>query len=50
MNRVLPADADGTFLARRRERQANYLAMIEDRFGGFRRWTVPLGEEDVIGV
>lgn len=50
VNRVLPADADGEFLARRREREAGYLAMIEAELGGLERWAVPLREEDVVGV
>ena len=50
VNRVLPEDADGEFLARRREREAEYLAMIEERLGGLERWTVPLREEDVVGL
>ena len=50
VNRVLPDEADGAFLARRREREAAYLDMIEDRLGELRRWTVPLKEGDVVGV
>ncbi|MFO7894225.1 MAG: TRC40/GET3/ArsA family transport-energizing ATPase [Longimicrobiales bacterium] len=50
VNRVLPAEADGEFLARRREREAQYLAMIDRDLGGLERWTVPLREEDVVGV
>lgn len=50
VNRVLPEEADGRFLARRREREADYLAMIEDELGELDRWTVPLREEDVVGV
>lgn len=50
VNRVLPVEADGQFLARRREREAEYLAMIEAELGGLRRWTVPLREDDVVGV
>ncbi len=50
VNRVLPAGADGEFLARRREREAGYLAMIEAELGGLERWKVPLREEDVVGV
>ncbi|HSK23532.1 MAG TPA: ArsA family ATPase [Egicoccus sp.] len=34
VNRVLPAEADGEFLAQRRAQQADYLAEIERRFAG----------------
>ena len=50
VNRVLPEGADGAFLARRREREARYLARIRDQLGELPRWTVPLREEDVVGL
>lgn len=50
VNRVLPAEADGEFLGRRREREASYLAMIDRELGALQRWRVPLREEDVVGV
>ena len=50
VNRVLPDEADGRFLARRREREAEYLAMIDRELGALERWTVPLREEDVVGT
>ncbi len=50
VNRVIPADADGAFVARRRERQAEYLRMIEERLGGVPNVRVPLFDRDVIGL
>ncbi|MDX1675692.1 MAG: TRC40/GET3/ArsA family transport-energizing ATPase [Longimicrobiales bacterium] len=50
VNRVLPERADGAFLARRREREAEYLARIRDQLGGLPRWTVPLRDTDVVGL
>jgi arsenite/tail-anchored protein-transporting ATPase len=50
VNRILPADADGAFLARRRHRQARYLAEIDDAFADLPRVRVELREEDVTGV
>lgn len=49
VNRVLPATADGAFLARRREREAGYLERIDRELAGVPRWRVPLREEDVSG-
>jgi arsenite/tail-anchored protein-transporting ATPase len=50
VNRILPDDADGDFLARRRTREARYLADIDDAFGDLPRIRVALREEDVAGV
>lgn len=50
VNRVLPPEEDGAFLARRRGREAHYLAMIERELGDLTRWTVRLQGEDVVGV
>ncbi|MFW6206032.1 MAG: ArsA family ATPase, partial [Gemmatimonadota bacterium] len=50
VNRVLPDAADGAFLARRRQREAEYVTMIEDRLGALERWTVALRESDVVGM
>ncbi len=50
VNRVLPDEADGTFLARRRERQASYLAEIDETFAGLPRLRVPLLATDVQGI
>lgn len=50
VNRVLPAAADGHFLARRRAREARYLAEIDDAFADLTRVRVELREEDVSGV
>lgn len=49
INRVLPESADGDFIARRREREADYLARIDRELGALSRWRVPLREEDVAG-
>ena len=50
VNRVLPADADGEFLARRREREARYLEEIETRLGHLPSLRIPLGAEDPVGL
>ena len=50
VNRVLPGTADGEFVARRRAREAEYLARIEAELGDLERWTVPLWEHDIVGV
>jgi arsenite/tail-anchored protein-transporting ATPase len=50
VNRLLPDAADGDFLARRRQREARYLAEIDDAFDDLPRPRVELREEDVTGV
>lgn len=50
VNRVLPADAGGEFLARRREREAAYLSQIDEVFAGLPRLRVPLFDSDVQGM
>jgi arsenite-transporting ATPase len=47
VNRVLPDDADGAFLARRREREASYLARIDAELAAVPRVRVRLRESDV---
>jgi arsenite/tail-anchored protein-transporting ATPase len=47
VNRVLPADADGAFLADRREQQRGYLAEIRRRFAGHPIVEVPQQRRDV---
>lgn len=50
VNRVLPVDADGTFLARRRERESRYLAEIDQAFDRYPIYRIPLLDADVVGV
>ncbi len=50
VNRVLPDDADGEFVARRRARERHYRDDIARRFGDLIRATVPLQAADVSGV
>ncbi len=50
VNRVLPAEAEGPFLARRRERERDYLEEIESSFRGGRLFHMPLFETDVHGL
>lgn len=50
VNRVLPTDAAGTFMARRREREASYLDRIEREFGDLARVRLELREGDVVGL
>lgn len=49
-NCVLPPHADGEFLARRREREAEYLAGIDDSFGHLPRLRIQLRGDDPVGV
>ena len=50
VNRVLPEDAEGAFLARRREREARYLEEIDRELGAYPRVRVPLFDTDVQGM
>ena len=50
VTRVIPADADGEFLARRREREAVYLERIDAELARYPRVRIPLEAEDVTGV
>jgi arsenite/tail-anchored protein-transporting ATPase len=50
VNRVLPASADGDFLAARREQQAAHLAEIATRFPALRRVEVAQQRRDVAGL
>lgn len=50
VNRVLPAEVEGAFLARRRERQQEYLARITTAFAKHPIHHVPLVEGDVVGL
>jgi arsenite-transporting ATPase len=50
VNRVLPEHAEGSFVERRRAREAGYLDDIKSRFAAHDLRFVPLVEEDVIGV
>ena len=47
VNRVLPIDADGTFLSARRRQEARYLDEIDRVFARLPRVTVPLMPDDV---
>jgi arsenite/tail-anchored protein-transporting ATPase len=50
VNRVLPDDADGEFLARRRAREAGFLAQVEEAFADLPRVRVLLCPQDITGV
>ena len=50
VNRVIPAEADGDFLQRRKAREAEYLATIDNNFARHIRYRVPLLETDVVGL
>lgn len=50
VNRVLPDDAGGDFLARRREREKEYLREIDTLFSDIPRVRVPLMATDVEGT
>ncbi|CAN5208418.1 TRC40/GET3/ArsA family transport-energizing ATPase [soil metagenome] len=50
VNRVLPAEADGVFLAARRKQQTEHLAEISMRFADLPQVEVPQQSRDVVGV
>ena len=50
VNRVIPDEADGAFLDRRREREVEYLERIEQVFGDHPIYLVPLSDRDIVGV
>ncbi|GAB2789601.1 TRC40/GET3/ArsA family transport-energizing ATPase [Halomonas shantousis] len=50
VNRVIPAEADGEFLRRRREQEAVYLARIDDELGHLPRPRLALLPTDVQGL
>jgi arsenite-transporting ATPase len=50
VNRVLPADAEGAFLERRREREREYLERIAKEFSTHPVRYLPLMDRDVVGL
>lgn len=50
INRVLPAEADGDFLARRRQQEQSYLADIDQRFNTWPNYRLPLLAVDPQGL
>ncbi|PTX61769.1 arsenite efflux ATP-binding protein ArsA [Melghirimyces profundicolus] len=50
VNRVLPDEADGAFLARRKEREKVYLEEIGKRFADLPKIRIPLQPEDIRGL
>ncbi|EKE84713.1 ArsA family ATPase [Idiomarina xiamenensis] len=50
INRVLPATADGDFLAQRRQQELQYLQDIEQSFSALQRYQVPLMATDIQGL
>lgn len=50
VNRVLPASADGEFLRRRREQEAQYLERIDRELEGYPRPQLPLLATDIQGL
>ncbi|MFO7264456.1 MAG: ArsA family ATPase [Bacillota bacterium] len=50
VNRVLPKEADGTFLAQRRAQEAEYLEWIEREFQGLSKIYIPLRARDIRGL
>ena len=49
INRILPDDADGEFLAKRRIQQQSYLTEINERFNRWPNFSLPLLAEDPQG-
>ena len=50
INRVIPDNADGDFLERRRQQEASYLQRIDDEFGKLPRPRLPWLDTDVQGL
>lgn len=50
VNRVLPSDADGTFLAQRRQHEQQYIQQIKETFSGLAQFYVPLQAMDIEGM
>jgi len=50
VNRVIPESADGEFLRRRREQEAQYLARIDRELSTYPRPRLPMLETDVQGL
>ena len=50
VNRILPATADGEFLAQRRQQEQQYLREIEERFSQLQRYPLYLLPTDVQGL
>lgn len=50
INRILPDDADGAFLAKRRQQQVSYLQEIDQRFKRWPMYSLPLLAEDPQGL
>lgn len=50
VNRVIPDEAEGAFLDRRREREVEYLQRISRAFGDHPIYQVPLSDRDIVGA
>lgn len=50
VNRVLPGEANGAFLQRRKQREAAYRDEIAQRFGARVLFEVPLLDRDIVGL
>lgn len=50
VNRILPDDADGDFLAKRRQQEKLHLQQIEQDFATLPRYKVPLQATDIQGI
>jgi arsenite-transporting ATPase len=50
VNKVLPPEVDGKFFAKRKEREKEYLSLIERTFSGKEIVQIPLLEEDVTSM
>lgn len=50
VNRILPADAEGTFLETRRKQEERYLREIDRTFSPLPRIHLPLQEQDIYGL
>lgn len=50
VNRILPENADGLFLAQRRLQEQQHLKQIEEEFAALPRYRIPLNANDIHGL
>ncbi len=50
INRILPEDAEGDFLAQRRRQEKIHLQQIEQEFANLTRYSIPLQATDIQGI
>lgn len=49
VNMVIPSDAEGSFLERKKEKESSYLSEIEKTLDRYSLYRIPLSESDIVG-